>query len=98
MARKGERYHQVPTLWHIGTGYPCSVLRRRRVRVERPDGTTRWQWRWERRGHAVLTLASARRWARLRDEGHALIRRDGRWELAIQLGLIETPQRQDWAR
>lgn len=55
MARKGERFSQVPTLWHIGWGYPCRVMRKRKG-----------QRRWENRGHQVLTMATARAGAGLR--------------------------------
>jgi hypothetical protein len=54
MARKGEHFSQVPTLWHIGWGYPCRVMRKRKG-----------QRRWENKGHGVLTMATARRWQRL---------------------------------
>ncbi len=87
MARKGERYQQVPTLWHIGWGYPCRVMRRRK-------GQRRWM-NWE---HDVLTMASARRWKRLEAQGKAIIRRDVQWAAAISFGILQKPEQATWAR
>lgn len=97
MARKGESYHQVPTLWHIGTGMPCRVMRRRHVRRE-IKGKERWTWRWENQEHSVLTIASALRWKRLEKAGRAQIRRDVSLEMFMQAGILPIPRRQEWAR
>lgn len=87
MARKGESYQQVPTLWHNGWGYPCRVMRRRK-------GQTRWQ----NAGHDILTMASAMRWARLANQGRAMVRRDVNKEAMVQMGIIPRPERAMWAQ
>lgn len=87
MAHKGERYKQMPTLWHIGWGYPCEVMRKRKG-----------ERRWTRRGHGVLTMATARRWSRLQAQGKAIIRRDVNYEVSIQFGISRVPKRSEWAR
>ena len=87
MAHKGDRYHQVPTLWHIGWGYPCEVMRKRKG-----------QKRWTREGHYVLTMATALRWKRLEAQGRALVRRNVNYEAMIQMGISGVPKRAEWAR
>ena len=87
MASKGEHYRQVPTLWHIGWGYPCEVMRKRKR-----------QTRWKREGHDVLTMATARRWKRLEAQGKAIIRRNVNLEAMIQVGIASVPKRAEWAR
>lgn len=97
MARKGERFKQQPMLWHIGIGFPCAVMRRRRVRRE-IKGVERWTYRWERWDHKVLTYASARRWWRLEKAGRAQIRRDVAEETFIGFGILPKPIMQEWAK
>ena len=87
MASKGDRYKQVPTLWYIGWGYPCRVMRKRK-------GERRWQ----NHEHDVLTMATARRWKRLEAQGRALVRRDVNWQTMIQIGITPVPKRAEWAR
>ena len=86
MARKDERYKQVPTLWHIGVGMPCRVMR-----------THKGQNRWGNRLYEVLTYASALRWARLQNSGRATVRRDVVWEKALKTGIGTVPPLQKWA-
>lgn len=93
MAHKGERFHQMPTLWHIGWGYPCRVMRRRRVK----DRNGRWRYRWRNYEHDVLTMASARRWSRLQAQGKAIVRRDVQIEIWYQVGFAPVPKRAMWA-
>lgn len=94
MARKGERYSQTPTLWYLGYGYPCRVMRRRHVR----DRNGRWRWRWLNWEHDVLTKATVGRWLRLVEQGKAQVRRDVTIEMFMQAGIIPTPKRKEWAR
>jgi hypothetical protein len=86
MPHKGERFKQVPTLWHIGWGYPCRVIRKRK-------GQSRWQNEY----HDVLTMATARRWKRLEAQGKALVRRDLNMEAAVSSGISHVPPRALWA-
>lgn len=86
MARKGERYTQIPTLWHIGWGYPCRVMRKRKG-----------ERRWENQDYDVLTMATARRWSRLQAQGKALVRRDANLETMITIGISRVPKRAEWA-
>ena len=97
MAHKGETYQQTPTLWHMGTGYPCTVFRRRRIWVTRRDGSQRRQWSWANSYH-VLTMASGRRWMRLQTEGRAYVRKDVKRIAVIQMGIAPVPVRAEWAR
>ena len=94
MARKGERFSQVPTLWHIGIGYPCRVMRRRVVINPK---TGRRNHRWLNCEHDVLTYETARRWTRLERAGRAIIRRDVSLQMFMQAGMVPIPQREAWA-
>ena len=93
MARKGESYKQVPTLWYLGYGYPCRVMRRRRVNIN-----GKWRIRWENFEHDVLTTATMRRWLRLAQQGCAQVRRDTALEAFMQVGIVPIPKRKEWAR
>lgn len=68
--RKGEKAHQVPTLWHMGIGKPFDVMRKRK-------GDTRWR----RLPYQCLTRSSAERWFRCYKSGLCLIRRDVQREM-----------------
>jgi hypothetical protein len=94
MARKGERYSQIPTLWHLGYGYPCRVMRRRVVINPK---TGRRNHRWLNCEHDVLTRASAIRWTHLERAGKAIIRRDVSLEMFMQAGIVPIPERATWA-
>ena len=83
MARKGERYTQIPTLWHLGFGQPFRVMRKRK-------GARRW----ENRTYAALTKSSARRWERLVRSGKAQRRRDVNLEAMIGFGVVSIPEMQ----
>ena len=76
MARKGERYSQVPTLWHLGFGQPFRVMRKRKG-----------EKRWTNRGYAALTRSSALRWERLVKAGKAIRRRDVNTEMMVGFGV-----------
>jgi len=76
MARKGDRYNHIPTLWHIGIGNPCRVMRKRKG-----------QKRWQNRQYSVLTQASAGRFLKLRDAGKVQIRRDVELEAWLSFGI-----------
>lgn len=78
MARKGCRYRQVPTLWHIGIGNPCRVMRKRRNRG-----------RWVNRDYSVLTRSRAIHFTRLKREGKIQIRRDVGLEMFISAGIVK---------
>jgi hypothetical protein len=76
MAHKGERYSQVPTLWHLGFGQPFRVMRKRKG-----------ERRWTSRSYAALTKSSAIRWERLVKAGTARRRRDVNLEAMIGFGV-----------
>lgn len=65
MSRKGARYHQVPTLWHMGFGRPFDIMRKRK-------GDRKWR----RLFYQRLTRSSARRWWMLKEKGLCIIRCD----------------------
>ena len=77
MARKGTRYSQVPTLWHLGFGEPFAIMRKRK-------GDRRWR----KVQYAALTQSSARRWLRLVAAGKAQRRRDVTMEAMIGFGVV----------
>jgi hypothetical protein len=77
MARKGERYTQIPTLWHLGISEPFSVMRKRK-------GDRRWR----KVSYASLTKSSAQRWMRLVQAGKAQRRRDVTLEAMIGFGVV----------
>lgn len=76
MARKGETYTQIPTLWHLGFGQPFRIMRKRKD-----------EKRWTNRGYAALTKSSALRWERLVRKGQAQRRRDVQLEAVIGFGV-----------
>lgn len=80
MARKGERYTQTPTLWHLGFGQPFRIMRKRKG-----------EKRWTNRSYAALTKASALRWERLVRAGKAQRRRDVDLEAMIGFGVVSIP-------
>lgn len=65
MAKRGDTFHQVPTLWHMGFNQPCDVMRKRK-------GDKKWR----RVGYTRLTRSSAFRWWKLAKAGKCIIRRD----------------------
>jgi len=76
MARKGDRYTQIPTLWHLGFNQPFRVMRKRKG-----------ERRWMSREYASLTKSSARRWERLVQAGKARRRRDVTLEAMLGFGV-----------
>lgn len=76
MSRKGVRYIQIPTLWHLGFGQPFRVMRKRKG-----------QKRWANQSYAALTRSSAMRWERLVRAGIARRRRDVNLEAMIGFGV-----------
>jgi hypothetical protein len=80
MARKGERYTQIPTLWHLGFDQPFRVMRKRKG-----------EKRWTSRSYAALTRSSAQRWERLVRAGRARRRRDVNLEAMIGFGVTSIP-------
>lgn len=71
MARKGDSFQQVPTLWHMGYNKPCDVMRWSCVPLPRKGDS-----RWRRIGYSNLSRASAHRWFKLSKQGKCIIRRD----------------------
>jgi len=82
MARKGTRYTQTPTLWHLGFDEPFSVMRKRK-------GDRRWR----KVSYASLTQSSARRWMRLVQAGKAQRRRDVTLEAMIGFGVVGSKEK-----